>query len=367
VSSVNLYEQEVKRLRNKVRSEGETEAKESKKAADADKRAAEYQKEANRASSPKSKVDQAQRKRDEANKARTKAAKATAAKAKAEGDMHGAQRKLDEARVKEAKKQRDRDERDRARVERARADQERRAQGEQRRREASRDQEIARLRSQTSETQARLHEHLSSEAPEAITVLFVAASPEDQTPLRLDREVREVQRRLRESDYRDSVEFQWRPATQLPDLIQILNEVRPHVVHFSGHGSQGGLAFENDEGRTATLSNDQLAAFLHATVDRITLVVFNSCDSAAQAELACLHLEASIGMDEPINDEAAQIFAGQLYNAIGFGKSLAQALEQALVHTRLVLGDGSASGEPQLHAASGIDAAEIYLVKPSAD
>ncbi len=71
-------------------------------------------------------------------------------------------------------------------------------------------------------------------------------------------------------------------------------------------------------------------------------------------------------MDEPIDDEAAQIFAGQFYNAIGFGKSLAQAFEQALLHTRLVRGNGSGSGEPRLHVASGVDPSEAYLVKPPA-
>lgn len=69
-------------------------------------------------------------------------------------------------------------------------------------------------------------------------------------------------------------------------------------------------------------------------------------------------------MDEPIDDEAAKVFAGQLYNAIGFGKSLEQAFEQALVQMRLVGDDATGSGEPRLHAAAGIDTSEVYLVKP---
>lgn len=367
MSSVSLYEQEVSRQRKKIQSEAKTEADASRKAADADKRAAEHEKDASRASSPSSSgsaLRKAQGKRDEANKARVKAAKAAGAKAKAEGDLHTAQRKLDDARAKESKKQLDRNERDRESAERRSSAERLRSEREQQRREAGRDQEIARLRSRTSETETRLHEHLQAEAPETITVLFVAASPEDQEPLRLDREVREILRRVRESEYRESVKFEWRPATQLLDLIQMLNEVSPHIVHFSGHGSQEALAFENDAGRTTPLENDQLALLLHPTVDRIRLVVFNSCDSAAQAELACQHLDAAIGMDEPIDDEAAKVFAGQLYNAIGFGKSLEQAFQQALVQMRLASDDGAGSGEPRLHAAPGIDLSEVYLVKP---
>ncbi len=72
-------------------------------------------------------------------------------------------------------------------------------------------------------------------------------------------------------------------------------------------------------------------------------------------------------MDEPIDDEAAQVFAGQLYNAIGFGKSLAQAFEQARLQTSLVRNESSVSGEPRLHAAAGVDPSEVYLVRPPTD
>jgi hypothetical protein len=34
-------------------------------------------------------------------------------------------------------------------------------------------------------------------------------------------------------------------------------------------------------------------------------------------------------MNQPISDEAARVFAGQLYNSLGFGHSLALAFEQA--------------------------------------
>jgi hypothetical protein len=69
------------------------------------------------------------------------------------------------------------------------------------------------------------------------------------------------------------------------------------------------------------------------------------------------------GMDEPVGDEAAKVFAAQFYNALAFGKSLRDAFEQAKL--QVVLATGSPSGTPQLHTAPGLDAADVYLVRPA--
>lgn len=84
------------------------------------------------------------------------------------------------------------------------------------------------------------------ELPEKIKVLFLAADPLDQQRLRLDREVRDISERLRMAEYRDSVELESRWAVRTGDLLQAVNEVKPSVVHFSGHGSEDDeLVFED--------------------------------------------------------------------------------------------------------------------------
>jgi hypothetical protein len=197
-------------------------------------------------------------------------------------------------------------------------------------------------------------------------VLFIAASPEDEDPLRLDKEVREIQKRMRESEHRDSVAFEWRLASQTSDLMQALNETRPHVVHFSGHGSQDALIFEDSDGLAKPLYVEDLAQFLaqllRITSDRIRLAIFNSCHSATAARAACDFIPFAIGMDQPVNDNFAKVFSGQFYNAIGFGRSIQQAFDQA--HWQAKDDLGSPSGDPVLHAADGEDPATTYLVKP---
>jgi hypothetical protein len=68
--------------------------------------------------------------------------------------------------------------------------------------------------------------------PEKIKVVFLAASPVDQDRLRLDEEVRSITQMIRASEHRDSVELVSRWAVRPLDLLQILNEDKPHVLHF---------------------------------------------------------------------------------------------------------------------------------------
>jgi CHAT domain len=230
------------------------------------------------------------------------------------------------------------------------------ADAERARREAEQDHKI-------TELERRLEETNRQAAPPEVAVLFLASSPEDQATLRLDKETREIEKRVRASDYRDSIYFRARMARQLYDLLDDLNEVRPTVLHFSGHGNDGGLAFEDENGSTQALGNAMLGRLLDAAAGGVQLILFNSCDSASQAEVAIQHVDLAIGMDTAIDDEDAKVFAGQFYNSLGFGCSVAEAFRQAKVQVELAGGDG---GVPQLFCADGIDPEVVVLVNPDA-
>jgi hypothetical protein len=74
-------------------------------------------------------------------------------------------------------------------------------------------------------------------AMEKIRVLFLAASP-GVAPLSLDEEHRQIMDKIRAADYRDSIEVVSRWAVRRDDLQQALLETKPHVLHFSGHGTE---------------------------------------------------------------------------------------------------------------------------------
>jgi hypothetical protein len=349
-----MYEGQVKRQRTEIERHQGTRAAAEKKAAAAETAALKLDQDTARTKSSSlasSYQKRAAAKRSEASKARESAAKASEAVADAQKKLHEAERKLSDARTKGHSARAAKDKRAQALIDRRRATTER-----------AQEAELHALRSGHAALTARLDAEPWANAPDEITVLFVAASPEDQAPLRLDKEVREVQHRLRLSEHRESVRFVYRLAVRSADLMQYLNEDRPHIVHFSGHGSQHGLALEDADGHTRTLDNAQLSSLISVTSDRIRLALFNSCESSAQAEAACDYIDAAIGMEQSIGDESAKIFAAQFYNSLGFGHSLQKAFDQARVQVKVET--GAVSGSPSLFVAPGLDASQLYLVAP---
>jgi hypothetical protein len=380
--SVQLAQQALDRARKALADHRKKQAAEEKRAADMDKAAAAKEASAQRASSTSmasNYLRDAQRKRADADKARAKAAQHSANVAKAQADVNKAEERLgkakaDEERKRAAQTKRDKDKRER---EEKRAKQEtkraaERAAAEQARHErerqlsdAARDQQMRELEAQLAATRATLESRPWENPGRQITVLFITAEPEGQVRLRIDKEIREIQERVRASELRDSIKFEYRPAARVTDLLQHFNEVEPDVVHFSGHGAQDGLAFQDDADELRVLTNEQLDAVVAAAPAPLKLAVFNSCNSAEQARVATRRLAAAVGMNRTIDDEDARIFAGQLYNALGFGRSLGLAFEQAKLQVVLTL--GVMSGEPELFLADGVDPDELIIVEPVSD
>jgi len=201
-------------------------------------------------------------------------------------------------------------------------------------------------------------------APSTITVLLIAGTTEGgTTPLRLDREVREIDVKVRSSPHRDQINLTWIQATRVSDILDALNRVEPDVVHFSGHGGADSLLFEAPDGTPHALRGDQLGLLLQAAPRRIRLMVFNACESAAQARAAVEWTEFSIGMERSIGDDAAKEWAGQFYGSLGAGVTVDVAFRQATAHAT-VLTSADAAGSPQLFVNSFSDAAATVLVSP---
>ena len=219
------------------------------------------------------------------------------------------------------------------------------------------------------ERQLRTHRELSRSAfsidmtklPSKITVLFIGSNPQDQDILQLDEEAREIDRMMRQSEYRDAIHFQTWWAARPKDLLQALNEHNPTIVHFSGHGDeQGNLVFQGDYGESKLVTPDAISATLATFSESVELVFFNACFSEAQAVMITNHVKAAIGMNDAINDRVARMFAAQFYGSLGFGRSLQSAFEQA--KAVLMLEGVGQESLPVLMTASEIDPAQVYFV-----
>ena len=199
--------------------------------------------------------------------------------------------------------------------------------------------------------------------PETITVLFLASNPLDQPQLRLDEEARAIQEMIRKSKHRDAVTLESRWAVRPLDVLQAINECNPRVVHFSGHGSDNDdIVFQDESGIAKPVTKEAIVQAMRTGSGSIHLVVFNTCYSSNQAEAVVGHVEAAVGMNTSVGDDAARTFAAQFYSAIGFGKSVNEAFEQA--KAALMLQNIPEEDTPELFVADGLDASELYIVRP---
>lgn len=199
--------------------------------------------------------------------------------------------------------------------------------------------------------------------PEKITVLFIASNPLDQHQLRLDEEAREIESMIRKSDYRDSIIFATKWAARPLDILQSINEIKPAIVHFSGHGSDlDELVFQDDNGKTKLISKEAIIQTMVSTSDNIELVFFNTCFSFNQAREITRHINAAIGMNNSIGDDAARVFSAQFYASLGFGHSVEKAFNQA--KSALMLEGIPEENTPELYGKENLDLSDLVLVRP---
>jgi hypothetical protein len=226
----------------------------------------------------------------------------------------------------------------------------------------------ARQLTQEAERQARAHAWqppvpFVRPLPQKLKVLVLAANPLDQGQLRLDEEVRAITEKIRMSKHRDRVELVSAWAVRTTDLFQALNEHEPHVVHFSGHGSNTGeIVFQDELGNSKFVSKQALTELIAATGGHIRLIVFNTCFSRNQAEAVVQHVQTAIGVGTSMGDDAARFFAAAFYGAIGFGLSLEQAFKQGLA--QLAVEGIPDDQRPELFTQQGLDANTLVLVQP---
>lgn len=174
------------------------------------------------------------------------------------------------------------------------------------------------------------------EKTDMTTILFVAADPTDAARLRLGEESREIQEKLQLAKMRDLFEFDQRWSVRPEDLSQALLDVKPQIVHFSGHGtSAGALCLEDQSGRTHPVEPDALEVLFELVADQVQCVVLNACYSEIQANAIGKHIPCVIGMNQAIGDKAAIAFAVGFYQALGGGRSIEDAYKFGCVQIRL--------------------------------
>jgi hypothetical protein len=165
---------------------------------------------------------------------------------------------------------------------------------------------------------------------EKIRILFLSANPWTTSRILVDEEAREIFERIQEGPYRDNFELHRHVAIRPIDLQKLLLLHRPHIIHFSGHGSKKQkIIMGGTPGRGKTVDRQGLVDLLALYSTHLRLVLLNACFTNVQARAISQVIDYSVGTGKGIGDKAGVAFAGAFYRALGFGKSIRQAFDSA--------------------------------------
>lgn len=215
-------------------------------------------------------------------------------------------------------------------------------------------------------------------------ILFLAANPIGNSPLCLEEECAAIERELRMTEGRDDFDFRSKWAITTDDMMRNLNELRPTIIHFSGHGcgsgsQHGGVEFrdiqdgscpahdglyvQDGHGRPQCLHARVLKKMVEAAATSARVVVLNACYSSEHANELQTVVDCVVGMTGAISDAGARSFATAFYRALGNRRSVGNAVEQA----RAILEAEQRRDEqlPCCRTRSGLEAAQIFLSEPS--
>lgn len=199
-----------------------------------------------------------------------------------------------------------------------------------------------------------------------IKVLFLSAAPSDVAHLKLDEEIRLIGRSVRRGKYRELFDIRTAPAARATDLPTELMDNSPEVVHFSGHGTKAGeLLFQSEkDGASHPIPASTLARVFRQLKDKIRCVVLNACYTELQARAIADSIPCVIGMSRAVPDSTAVAFAAGFYEALAFGRSIAEAFELGLAQIEMTPNVNPKSSDiPQLLVHDGEDAKKIYLIE----
>jgi LysM repeat protein len=177
-----------------------------------------------------------------------------------------------------------------------------------------------------------------------LQVLVMISSPRDCPPLDVEGEWRKLHQALRDLQERGLVALTRMDEATLTALQRQLRQGDYHVFHFVGHGdfdaeAQDGVLLLEDETERGRRAGGAYLGTLLQPHRTLSLAVLNACEGARASRtdpfagvaqsLVRQGVPAVIGMQFEVTDEAAIVFAHELYAAIADGYPIDAALAEA--------------------------------------
>jgi hypothetical protein len=163
----------------------------------------------------------------------------------------------------------------------------------------------------------------TNDGEELLKILFLAANPRTTTRLDLEGELSAIEKELEAVKHREKITFVARHAVKPDDLVKYIRVEEPDIVHFSGHGTSGGIVLRNEAGTYQIVEGIALTRLLKGR--GVKLVILNACFSDNQAQPLSTSADTVIGTTREVGDEAARRFSVAFYRTLGNGHSVGEA------------------------------------------
>jgi hypothetical protein len=177
-----------------------------------------------------------------------------------------------------------------------------------------------------------------------LRVLGMVAGPADQGTLQKDQEVSRMTAALADLQRKGLVQLTWTRDGTYDALADALGEVRPHILHYIGHGGfdegrgEGALILEREDRTSHPIPATSLGELLLGT-GTVRLAVLNSCDgarssgrnvfSSTAATVVRRGVPSVVAMQYPISDRAAIRFSSELYEGLARSQPVDRAVSAA--------------------------------------
>lgn len=178
-------------------------------------------------------------------------------------------------------------------------------------------------------------------AEEVTRILMLCANPSGSAALQLGPEARDLEDEVRRSKHRDRLCIRVRNAVRHEDVLREILEVKPQILHFSGHGdTRGFLYLEDALGGASLVSADAMTSLAALVEGTLQCAVLNACFSVVQARAMARHVPYVIGMSRQIRDDHARQFTLGFYMALGAGESVERAFRYGCQLIQMKSGHG---------------------------
>lgn len=162
-----------------------------------------------------------------------------------------------------------------------------------------------------------------------LRVLIWSSNPRNADRLRLDQEYRDLQVAIRGTRSASSLNVLKEPSCRYSDITAALDRFDPHILHFSGHGGEDVLYFEDVQGTAKAVQKQALAKVLSHQKE-LRLVILNTCFSLDQGQAFAEAVGLAIVSEGSILDQDAIDFSREFYTALGYGqRSYLEAFKRA--------------------------------------